>query len=245
MRYFCKKKIFPQVKTNHSSFSFKKYCSFLFIIINIILIILLYNNNAFVIQGKKFEKSEEQNKIISEKEELSFTSNLEFISNFSEITFIKNEEELLEELTIPEPYTKHDLELLTTMVYCENGGVEGKIEINGEEGDACTLHRWTAQVCLNHLKNENINVSSIYEALYYPRYPSYYRESETAQRCREENYERWLDCEQDCLMAMNGLVDLPENVIYASNFADLGSGYFAKIHVKTDYVDTWCYFAYE
>ena len=46
-------------------------------------------------------------------------------------------------------------------------------------------------------------------------------------------------------MAMNGLVDLPENVIYASNFVDLGSGYFAKIHVKTDYVDTWCYFAYE
>ena len=259
MRYFFKRKNFSKAKTiGNRAFSkiksgilsfknglIKRYPAILLILVSVIIIIELYFCDAFIITTKRFDNSEGYYKMIAEIGENPLLKDLDFVPDLEKIQFAKDEEELLEELTIPEPYTKHDLELLTTMVYCENGGVEGKIEINGEEGDACTLHRWTAQVCLNHLKNENINVNSIYEALYYPRYPSYYRESETAQRCREENYERWLDCEQDCLMAMNGLVDLPENVIYASNFADLGSGYFAKIHVKTDYVDTWCYFAYE
>jgi hypothetical protein len=43
---------------------------------------------------------------------------------------------------------------------------------------------------------------------------------------------------------MNGYVDIPANVIYESNYEDLGTGHFAAIYVDTGWFHSWSYFSY-
>ena len=140
MRYFYKRKNFSKVKTignkvlskiKSGILSFKnglikRYPAILLILVSVIITIELYFCDAFIITAERFDNSEEYYKMTADIEENLWLKDLNFVPDLEKIQFVKKEEELLEELTIPEPYTKHDLELLTTMVYCENGGVEGK-----------------------------------------------------------------------------------------------------------------------
>lgn len=151
-------------------------------------------------------------------------------------------------LTIPDGYTEEDLRMLTCMVYYENGKVQNDVKVIFYD-DATNpvylpchfMHRLTAQVCLNHLKDYRFP-NTIYDDLDLPRYSSKYRTEDMAYVAMMESPEIWEDCMQDCLLAMNGYVEYPENLIYQSNFVELGT-HFANVYVDTGYFQSWSYFA--
>lgn len=151
-------------------------------------------------------------------------------------------------LTIPDGYTEEDLRMLTCMVYYENGKVQNDVKVIFYD-DATNpvylpchfMHRLTAQVCLNHLKDYRFP-NTIYDDLDLPRYSSKYRTEDMAYAAMMESPEIWEDCMQDCLLAMNGYVEYPENLIYQSNFVELGI-HFANVYVDTGYFQSWSYFA--
>lgn len=163
-------------------------------------------------------------------------------------TQLTNEERYALDLTIPEPFTEDDLRMLTTMVFNENGLVTNEVLVVNEENPegiympADVMHEWTAQVCLNHLKDDRFP-DTIYENFKYPTYSSEYRSKELAEKCEKNYPEQWARVKQSCLLAMNGYVDLPPNVIYESNYEDLGT-HFAAVYVDTGYFHSWSYFSY-
>ena len=151
-------------------------------------------------------------------------------------------------LDIPAPFTEADLRMLTTMVFKENGLVTNDVLVvdaehpKGVYMPADVMHEWTAQVCLNHLKDSRFP-NTIYEDLAYPRYTSEYRSASLAAKCKSQYPEQWKRVEQSCLLAMNGYVDLPADVIYESNYPQLGRRY-AAVFVDTGWFSSWSYFAH-
>lgn len=152
------------------------------------------------------------------------------------------------DLDVPEPFTEDDLRMLTTMVFNENGLVTNEVLVVNEEHpegiymSSDIMHEWTAQVCLNHLKDDRFP-DNIYDNLDYPRYASEYRSKELADKCKTQYPKEWARVEQTCLLAMHGYVDLPSNVIYESNYPQLGTR-FAAVYVDTGWFRSWSYFAY-
>lgn len=152
------------------------------------------------------------------------------------------------DLDIPEPFTEDDLRMLTTMVFNENGLATNEIlVVNAEHPEgiymsADVMHEWTAQVCLNHIKDSRFP-DNIYDDLEYPRYTSEYRSKKLADKCKRQYPDEWKRVEQSCLLAMNGYVDLPSDVIYESNYPQLGRRY-AAVYVDTGWFNSWSYFAY-
>lgn len=151
------------------------------------------------------------------------------------------------ELTIPDQFTEDDLRMLATMVYKENGRVKNEILVitdqypDGVYMPADIMHEWSAQVCLNHIYDWRFP-DTIYEDLAYPRYTTAYRSVELSEQCKREDPEQWERIIQSCLLAMNGYVDLPADVVCASNFPDLGERY-AAVYVDTGWFRSWSYFA--
>lgn len=151
------------------------------------------------------------------------------------------------ELSIPEQFTEDDLRMLATMVFKENGTVKNEILVitdqypDGVYMPADIMHEWTAQVCLNHIYDKRFP-NTIYEDLAYPRYTTAYRSAELSEQCKREDPEQWERVVQSCLLAMNGYVDLPADVVCASNFPELGERY-AAIYVDTGWFRSWSYFA--
>ena len=162
---------------------------------------------------------------------------------------LTNEERYALELDIPEQFTQDDLRMLTTMVFKESGLITNQVlVVNDENPDgiympADVIHEYTAQVCLNHLNDDRLP-DTIYDDLSPPRYSKSYRSEQLAQECKDKYPEQWARVEKSCLLAMNGYVDMPANVIYQSNYPDLGDGYFASIYVDTGWFRSWTYFAY-
>lgn len=151
------------------------------------------------------------------------------------------------ELSIPEQFTEDDLRMLATMVFKENGTVKNEILVitdqypDGVYMPADIMHEWTAQVCLNHIYDKRFP-NTIYEDLAYPRYTTAYRSVELSEQCKREDPEQWERVVQSCLLAMNGYVDLPADVVCASNFPELGERY-AAVYVDTGWFRSWSYFA--
>lgn len=186
--------------------------------------------------------------IVSENVEVIVENEVEVVEN-TYIPFIFNEDILSEaDLTIPEGFTEEDLRMLACMVYNENGKCQNDVKVifaDNPENPVMLpchiMHQWTAQVCLNHIKDSRFP-NTIYGDLDLPRYTPAYRLEEEAIKAQNENPDVWKDVVYDCLLAMNGLVDLPSNVIYESNYTELGTHY-ADVYVDTGYFSSWSYFS--
>lgn len=201
-----------------------------------------YNNSIDTIMKDYMER---QSVVVEESVE-STDSNLEVV--IPEEKELTREEMYSLDLSIPAPFTEADLRMLTTMVFKENGLVTNDVLVvdaehpNGVYMPADVMHEWTAQVCLNHLKDKRFP-NTIYDDLAYPRYTSEYRSASLAAKCKSQYPEQWARVEQSCLLAMNGYVDLPSDVIYESNYPQLGRRY-AAVYVDTGWFRSWSYFAH-
>lgn len=201
-----------------------------------------YNNSIDTIMKDYIER---QSVVVEESAESADSHQEVVIPEKKELT----REEMYElDLSIPTPFTEADLRMLTTMVFKENGLVTNEILVidaehpQGVYMPADVMHEWTAQVCLNHLKDKRFP-NTIYEDLAYPRYTSEYRSESLANKCKSQYPEQWARIEQTCLLAMNGYIDLPADVIYQSNYPQLGTRY-AAVYVDTGWFRSWSYFAH-
>jgi hypothetical protein len=162
--------------------------------------------------------------------------------------FEENDYQMFTKLTLPEEFTMEDLRILTCMVYYENGLISGDVKVifyDDEENPvylpAHVMHQWTAQTCLNHLKDPRF-ADNIYDDVSLPRYTALYREESVAYDAIMKHPDVWLDCMYDVLLAMNGYVEMPENSIFESNFEHLGT-HFASVFVDLKHFQSWSYFS--
>lgn len=127
-------------------------------------------------------------------------------------------------------YTYADWRMLAVTAYVESRG--------------CTLEHksYVCQVLLNRCADSRFN-SDIYGNLVRPnQYAKYYTYMSTAQKFMKDKTE-WYECETAALLAMQGAVNMPSNVIYQSN-NNIGTGVWKKIIHKTRWYSSTTYFNY-
>lgn len=127
-------------------------------------------------------------------------------------------------------YTYADWRMLSVTAYVEARG--------------CTLEHksYVCQVLLNRCADSRFN-SDIYGNLVRPnQYAKYYTYMSTAQKFMNDKAE-WHECQTASLLAMQGAVNMPANVIYQSN-NNIGTGVWKKIIHKTKWYSSTTYFNY-
>ena len=156
---------------------------------------------------------------------------------------------------LPENYTIEDLRLICTMVYGECGAITGNVyatyydeynnAINEETIDASYMHKLTASVLLNRCKHKSFP-DTIYDNIIKPRqYTVYYTYDSTTYDYCFGIGSNWYNVVNEVLDCLNGNFDVPEDVIYQSNFSNLGSSYYVSIYVDTGYFRSTSYYAYD
>lgn len=155
--------------------------------------------------------------------------------------------------TIPLPplpemdYTEGEINMIANVVNGEVGGICGTVTIYYPDGavveaDGQTLRRIHARVVDNQVHSE-LFPDSLYWCL-----TLYWTESYTSTSWRTS--EQWLRCRTDTLMALYGLVDVPDNVLAATcdpYFAERYDGYelWAKVRWDTGWTSgTFYYYQY-
>lgn len=150
---------------------------------------------------------------------------------------------------LPElPYTEGEINMIANVVNGEVGGICGTVTIyyaSGEtvDADGQTLRRIHARVVDNQVHSE-LFPDSLRRCL-----ALYWTEAYTATGWRTS--EQWQQCRTDALMALYGLIDVPETVLAATcdpRFAERYTGYklWAKVKWDTGWVHgTFYYYAWE
>lgn len=144
-------------------------------------------------------------------------------------------------------YTESEINMIANVVNGEVGGICGTVTIyyaNGEtvEADGQTLRRIHARVVDNQVRHE-LFPDSLRSCISLYWTPSY-----TATGWRTS--EQWQQCRTDALMALYGLIDVPDNVLAATcdpHFAERYDGYelWAKVKWDTGWVNgTFYYYQY-
>lgn len=131
-------------------------------------------------------------------------------------------------------YTESEINMITNTVNGEVGGICGSVTIyyaNGEmvEADGQTLRRIHARVVDNQVHSE-LFPDSLRSCISLYWTPSY---TATSRRTSEQ----WQRCRTDTLMALYGLVDVPDTVLAATcdpYFAERYDGYELWAKVKWD-----------
>lgn len=132
------------------------------------------------------------------------------------------------------PYSDAELNMMANVVNGEVGGITGTATITYSDGtkvdvDACLLHRIHARVLDNQVKSEFFP-DSLRTCISW-----YWTIAYTATGWRTS--ERWQHCRTDTLMALYGLIDVPDNVLAATcdpRFAERYTGYALWAKVKWD-----------
>lgn len=111
------------------------------------------------------------------------------------------------------------------------------------EAGGCTdrHQQLVAAVVLNRIKSDKfpntitevITQKKQYNSKYIRNLPNYFTAEAEMKRCFENAY-----------LAYTYQVDCPENVLFQSNFPELGNGYYEIIEVDTGYFKSTTYFAY-
>lgn len=156
---------------------------------------------------------------------------------------------------IPYGYTQADLRMFCTMVYGECGAITGDVLItyydeynNATDSfyiDASYMHKLTASVLLNRCKHTSFP-DTIYDNLIKKnQYNVRYTYESQAYEYYNEIGSNWYNIVNEVLDVLNGNFDIPENVIFQSNFSNLGSRYFASIYVSIGNFRSTSYYAYD
>ena len=136
---------------------------------------------------------------------------------------------------LPElPYTEGEINMIANAVNGEVGGICGTVMIyyaNGEtvEADGQTLRRIHARVVDNQVRHEMFP-DSVRSCL-----NLYWTSAYTATGWRTST--QWQHCRNDVLLALYGLVEVPDNVLAATcdpRFAERYTGYALWAKVKWD-----------
>lgn len=152
---------------------------------------------------------------------------------------------------LPEPpeldYTESEINMITNTVNGEVGGISGTVTIYYPDGtvveaDGQTLRRIHARVVDNQVRHE-LFPDSLRSCISLYWTPSY-----TATSWRTSG--QWKRCRTDVLMALYGLIDVPDNVLAATcdpHFAERYDGYklWAKVCWDTGWTSgTFYYYQY-
>lgn len=193
------------------------------------------------------KRSEEEAKKNLEAQKLDYNINY----YYNDTKYFTDEQQL----RIPEGYTLDEIRMFCTMVYGECGAITGDVLItyydennNPEESfyiDASYMHKLTANVLYNRMKHEsfpdtiydNLVMKNQYTELYTYEFQSYEYYS--------GNGSNWCNVVDEVLEVLNEEFQIPDDVIFQSNFSNLGSRYYAKIHVDTGYFRSTSYYAYD
>lgn len=144
-------------------------------------------------------------------------------------------------------YTESEINMIANVVNGEVGGITGTATITYADGttveaDACLLHRIHARVLDNQVW------SDLFPDTLRTCISWYWSDSYTATGWRTS--EQWQRCRTDTLMALYGLIEVPDNVLAATcdpYFADKYTGYalWAKVKWDTGWVSgTFYYYQY-
>lgn len=145
------------------------------------------------------------------------------------------------------PYTDAELNMIANVVNGEVGGISGAVTIYYPDGtvveaDGQTLRRIHARVVDNQVHSELFpDTVKRCVALYWSR-------AYTGTNWRTS--EQWRRCRTDTLMALYGLIDVPDNVLAATcdpRFAERYTGYklWAKVRWDTGWMHgTFYYYQY-
>ena len=152
---------------------------------------------------------------------------------------------------LPEKYTVDDLRMLCTMVYGECGEVTGEVDITFYDGytetesttiDASYMHKLCAIVLLNRLLDDRFP-DNIYDNLVRPgQYAVKYTHESTTTTYSSGHPELWYNVVNECLECLNQEFDVPNTIIFQSNYSYLGTAYYATIYVP--YLRSTSYYAF-
>lgn len=160
-----------------------------------------------------------------------------------------------QQLRIPEGYTLEEIRMFCTMVYGECGAITGDVLItyydennNPEESfyiDASYMHKLTASVLYNRMKHKSFPDSIYGNLVKKNQYTELYTYESQSYEYYSGSGSNWYNVVNEVLEVLNEEFDIPDDVIFQSNFSNLGSRYFAKIYVDTGYFRSTSYYAYD
>ena len=126
-------------------------------------------------------------------------------------------------------FEQNDMRILANTVYYEANGCTDRHQ------------QLVAQVVLNRVKRSDypntiydvIVQPNQYNSMYVRNLPSYFNCEDEMKRCFENAYKAFI-----------GEVECPKDVVFQSNFPQLGTGYYEIIEVSTPYFHSTSYFSY-
>ena len=145
-------------------------------------------------------------------------------------------------------YTEGEINMIANAVNGEVGGITGSVTMTYADGttveaDACLLHKIHARVLDNQVRSD-LFPDSLRTCINW-----YWTSAYTATGWRTSA--QWQHCRNDVLLALYGLVEVPDNVLAATcdpYFADKYTGYklWAKVCWDTGWTHgTFYYYAWE
>lgn len=154
---------------------------------------------------------------------------------------------------IPEEYTLDEIRMLCTMVYGECGAISGDVSVSFYDGynivetvkmPAQYMHSLCAMVLLNRIKDDRFP-NTIYANLVKPnQYNIVYTYESQSREYLTGIGSNWTNVVDDVILCLTGEFTIPENVIFQSNYSNLGKSYYATIYVDTGYFRSMSYYAY-
>lgn len=155
---------------------------------------------------------------------------------------------------IPSWYTLDEVRMFCTMVYGECGAITNQVSvtfydenntvIKTEMMDASFMHKLCASVLLNRIKDSRFP-DTIYKNLVMPKqYTVLYTYESQSYSYYSGTGSNWYNIVNEVIECLNGEFTVPENVIFQSNFSNLGTSYYASIYVDTGWFRSTSYYAY-
>ncbi|MBO7697323.1 MAG: hypothetical protein J6T10_32210 [Methanobrevibacter sp.] len=199
------------------------------------------------------EKFQEQKRIEEEKKAKEEATKLSYNNYhyYSDTKYFTDEQQL----RIPEGYTLDEIRMFCTMVYGECGAITGDVlityydENNNPENsfyiDASYMHKLTASVLYNRMKHKSFPDTIYGNLVKKNQYTELYTYESQSYSYYSGSSSNWYNVVNEVLEVLNDEFDIPDDVIFQSNFSNLGSRYFAKIYVDTGWFRSTSYYAYD
>ena len=210
--------------------------------------------NNIIQKEYKLTKYQEQKRIEEEQVRMEEEATKLSYNNYHYYTDTKyfTEEQ---QLRIPEGYTLEEIRMFCTMVYGECGAITGDVLItyydennNPEESfyiDASYMHKLTASVLYNRMKHKSFPDTIYGNLVKKNQYTELYTYESQSYKYYSGIGSNWYNVVNEVLEVLNEEFDIPDDVIFQSNFSNLGSRYFASIYVNTGYFRSTSYYAYD
>lgn len=127
-------------------------------------------------------------------------------------------------------YTElEDVKILANVIYPESNNCTDRHQ---QLVGAVIMNRKNSEKFPNTIR-EVITQENQYNPSYVENLPDYMTASDEMKRCFK-----------NAVMAYRGLVECPNNVLFQSNYPELGHGYYEVIYVDTTHFKSTTYFAY-